>query len=513
MKTFVRTHTGRIISLEMETSDSVDKLKAKIQDEENVPPHQQRLLFDGICLEHGRTLASYSIQNNSTLYLERPPLEFAFATVAMLGHLIPLIPMIDELLQRGHAITIFHDDDPKYRRKLVECGLQRCVSVENPAPFTPPASRPGTGALYGNIVEYYAPKDRLPDVIVFDFFAAAAADAADLLGVPAVCVFPNVAVSVNPWAVAPSGAGLLYSAWCFQMHLLEAVMARVALRLRNGDRRGRGLPPMREQDIWPCRTMQRLTIGCTGVGLEEVEVSKWSPLFQLVGPALPKSMESLESSPAIFQWITEQTLPVVYVAFGTFFKLDEKKVQQMQMQLLQLPVAVIWSLPVDQQQWLRQPIPAAWRVETFVPQVALLASGKLRVFVSHCGSNSIYEALLHHVPIVCCPGSADQPPNATRLAKARVGVLAPKGLQGVAQAIKVVLEDEAGFRARSKDLCRSLSAQGGMPRAATIIENAGYDGYAHLVPDRKRASWLRIFLVASTAGVVTGVALHLWKKS
>jgi len=379
--------------------------------------------------------------------------------------------------------------------------------------------------IFPAMVQHY--QSELPVAVIADFFATAALDAGEFLGVPTFGFFPNPSGMTS--LLSPHLRGWLDIPHVWFCLFTEGVLARLLCLGRNRERAQREamyrLPPLLEQDIYPSLSMQKPILASSAIGFEYA--FPHSHLLQYTGPSPPcneKTRDLRTSAPELSEWMMQQEA-VMYVAFGTQHSFNKESVNVLYEQLKRVTsgcnkfqahrVSVLWSLPSCQQELLHTTstdhMTNNIRLETFVPQWDVLASPKTVVFVTHCGANSLYEALLTGTPVVCCPGKADQPANAARVVSANVGVLSKRGVYSVEAALLEVLTAVDMFTENACKIRDIFKRQGGASTGADFVEKIMESGTRHLTLPYETCgryswtTWCGVIIAAAVAALSTAV--------
>jgi MGT family glycosyltransferase len=426
---------------------------------------------------------------------------FALLTaLPFVGHLNPLLRQAEELQRRGWRVSVaatremrdhiaaeapsipFVDLGPlgPLAADLRQAEADACADADyrrGGLRFVPVLARIWP-VMYDGLIA--AISSERPDVMVVDIFTWAGMAAAEKTGVPVVFNNPSLLTGV-PLELMPPAPDVPFPTSGMSQHELRwwhkalepliryAFMAGVAAtigRQATALRRSRGLPKVAMHE--PLRTAPILVNGAFGLEYQRA----LPPNVEMVGPMLPDDVPPLSADLAA---LVSGGPPVIYVNFGTVSVTRPEQLAAVAGALAIPDTRAIWVLKPAQAALLPSPLPASLTVMNWIPSPrALLAHPNVRVFVSHCGINSVQESLAAGTPIVGIPVLADQRDMATRLADAGVGLWLEKTRVTAAalqHAIRRVM-DESSFRERIPAVQTAFTRAGGVRRAADLIEAA-----------------------------------------
>ncbi|MEV6158277.1 macrolide family glycosyltransferase [Nonomuraea sp. NPDC052129] len=382
----------------------------------------------------------------------------AFLNIAMHGHINPTLPVVAELVRRGHSVT--YHTSPAFSKEIEATGATVYLYPGGDQPLPDPPipltmldglARTAVGLLPPVLSEL---RHIRPDLIVHGSACPWGAVAARELAVPAAALFTTFAF--NRSAPSPTAASweLLAAAATRPRYGGGYLRSRWELSRRYDTR---GLPLV---DLANVR--QPLNLVFTSRAFQP-GVDAFDHSYQFVGPSI--GVRPLDPSfPA-----DSLRDPVLYASVGTVLKAAPRLLRDFATALAPLGGTVIISTGETDPAALG-PLPDNVRARRFVPQLEVLARAAL--FVSHGGMNSANEALYVGVPMLVVPQGADQPLVARRVVELGAGLsIRPQdAAAGSVNALARRLLDEPRFRTAAAGLRIDQRGAGGYLRAADELE-------------------------------------------
>ncbi|WP_127502897.1 macrolide family glycosyltransferase [Actinoplanes solisilvae] len=381
----------------------------------------------------------------------------AFINIGMHGRINPTLPVVHELVRRGHTVS-YHTSDG-FRPQIEAAGATVHLYPGDDHTIPDPPTPAGLVAqLARTAVELLPPvlaelRDIGPDLIVHDSACPWGAAAAHALGVPAASSFTTFAY--NERTLSPTRASWeLVNAAISRPGLLGGYLkSRWELERRY---HARGLPPV---DLGNIR--QPLNLVFTSrefqVGAEDFDES-----YKFVGP-------SIGLRPAVPFPFEQLRDPVLYASLGTVFDSDSRLLRAFALALADFGGSVVIATGNTEPAELGA-LPDNVIARRNVPQPEVL--DRAAMFITHGGMNGANEALYAGVPMLVVPQGADQPLVAARVVELGAGLtINNEDVDAeVVRSLARRLLFEPRFRSAARTLMAAQRSAGGYRRATEELE-------------------------------------------
>jgi len=390
------------------------------------------------------------------------------------GHLYPLVPILDELRDRGHAVALrtLPSEVPAMRdRGFAAEPLAPAIVAIEPDDWqarTPTGSVRRALAMFARRAQHEVPDlaaalDAVrPDLLLVDTSTWGAAAVAEARGGPWAQWLPFPS-PLGGKGVPPFGPGLPPARGPLGRArdavlgpVLRRGQARALLPAANRVRSAAGLAPLAHAEATLTRAPLMLYLSAEPFDYPRPD---WPPSFRLVGPL---SWDPPAERPA---WLDDVDAPLVLVSTSSEYQDDARLVACALEALRDLPVFVVATLPAAEPPALD--IPANARVERFVPHGPLLE--RAACVVCHGGMGVTQKALAAGVPVCVVPFGRDQLEVARRVEVAQAGTRLPAS-RLTPQRLRRAVETAMTRRAGARRLREAFAAAGGARAAADALE-------------------------------------------
>ncbi|MCO1659926.1 macrolide family glycosyltransferase [Pseudonocardia humida] len=382
----------------------------------------------------------------------------AFLNIGMHGHVNPTLPVVAELVRRGHRVS--YHTSPAFAEQIAATGATVHLYPGGDAPIvdepTPVAMVEGLTRTAVRVLPAVLSDLRRvrPDLVVHGSACPWGAVAARELAVPAASSFTTFAFNRHVPSPTRGSWALLAAAAARPRSVRRYLRSRWTLHRRFD---ARGLAPLDLVDI-----RQPLNLVYTSRAFHPA-ADTFDRSYAFVGP-------SLGSRPPDPSFPVDRLRdPVLYASLGTVFDAGPRQLRDLAAALAPLGATVVVATGRTDPAALG-PLPAHVLALRSVPQPEVLDRAAL--FVTHGGVNGVNEALYAGVPMVVLPQGGDQPMVARRVVELGAGLsIRPRDAGvGPVRALARRLLDDTRFRAAAAALRVAQREAGGYRRAADELE-------------------------------------------
>ena len=442
-------------------------------------------------------------------------LSFPFA-----GHLTPLVALGEELVRRGHNVTLCtavderegQSDRPKKMAERVGMNFMSASAGEQLLLYWRHETGAGlsmvtfaikliaeTSRNFAQIVDNSAIKDW--DVVI----------ANDFLSPLLACLhwkwkIPSVVVS----AVLPMQKHTLPQ-WPFPTLLGTAKSDNLSFSDRFVFGIQYGLTSVVYDNILIRWVKNNLGDTCAGISLSHISTATGVympqiiltvigfefprtiyPLTEYVGPILSKSPEPLDND--LKTWLDgKEKGSVIYISMGSHVPVSNETGRAIALGVSGTKYSAIWSLRKSDQDVILQDLqlePKRFFISSWTSQLRILQHKAISMTIMHGGMNGVSEALYNGVPIIVLPYGGDQSVNADRVHSQGLGILLDRQTvtgEKIRESIERI--DSGDYQEKAKNVQKMFLHAGGVERAADLVEFYEDVGYDHLVPAYAKYEW------------------------
>ena len=394
-----------------------------------------------------------------------------FLSVPAYGHLNPVLPIVRELVRRGHEVTVF--DEPPFAPVIEATGAKfvaypPVMSMEDMSAVLMGGDLMATFELFLRSSPalhefcYQTLKRNKPDILVADGVALWGETVGRALRVPHVITSPFFAYELG----RNQGEGEFRASLGSFLRSLPALVVgwiRIALK-------GVWFLPLH----WPIQPVR----GDLTLMLTSRELHPPSPIFDRKGWAFVGAMIDPATRLDNFDFSQLDGRPLIYISLGTLIFGKTDFYERCMQALANFPGQVLLSVGRGTDLGRFANAPRNFIVAQSFPQLEVLQRASL--FVTPAGLNSLHEALWFGVPMVAVPQHFEQLHNAEAMSTRGAGITLPAETSGgvvspdeLRQAVDTVFADLETYKRTALKLGESLKAAGGFVAAADLIEQMG----------------------------------------